>query len=266
MKRFGLLLVAVALFAAAAPQAVQAQGPSIDITAYGTIDTAKQAEYRAALERALGYFRQEFGELDTPVIRLLLFENDDYAAAGMMKIFNMSEATARTAAQTFSAFTAGKINGILVNVSKPRDIPFQMAHELMHLYQYQWTGGARYHNWIGEGMADFYGAASLGAVDRLRQARIPYVRNKWGELSAMSLFGLDWTAFNQRVGGVTAYSFTFLAYEFLEQRTSRPAVLAYFRLLRTGYTPDNAFHAAFEMEPAAFEAMLKAYLRTLIAM
>lgn len=272
MKRFGWLIVAVALLAAIAPQTTQGQAIiSIEIATYGNVDAAKQAEYQNALEKAALYYRQEFGELPLSTVKLVIFENSDYAAKGLVTILNYPEDRARAYAESFSAFAIGRTSpmSIFVNAEKKRNIPFQMAHEFMHLLQYRWSGGAidsasaaRFQAWIIEGMADFYGGKTINAIENMRRNRIKRVRDKWEELSTLSLFDLDWLAVNQRVGA-TIYSYTFLSYEFLEQKTSRQAVLAYFRELQLGYPPHIAFRKAFNMEPAAFEAELKTYIPTL---
>jgi hypothetical protein len=111
----------------------------------------------------------------------------------------------------------------------------------------------RFFRWIGdEVMYNHVRRGTLGAL-RARVADLlfivlPYTVEDW--IGAHDAHG-------RAEGFPVIYAFVRVAYEYLESRTSKEAMLAFFVARRDGASTHEAFNRAFGMTPEDFEAALR---------
>lgn len=273
MKRFGWLLVLIAL---AVPQTAGAQtsgSPVIEVSTYGDVGNETVTRYRELLEKVIVFYIQEFGTVPVPVVKFRLYENTALFEQGLLE-FGRTPERAKAQAQIFSGVAVSR-DTIIIDISKKRVIENLVAHEFMHLMQYAWLDKARWPpTWMTEGQADIYAArfrewlGKTGIFAAWRRAAIVAVQARWAALQAIpSMSHLDWTTatatFGRVNGMAVTYSYAFLAYEYLEAKASRQAVTAFYRLLATDVPATEAFQRAFGMTLEAFETEVKSYLPTL---
>jgi hypothetical protein len=145
-----------------------------------------------------------------------------------------------------------------------------LAHELVHVLQYELGGGHRgtSEQWLREGFAEWVsgrvleGLRMAGAEREIRRARRVVALAGPTRLPPLS----DMVTFDQWVDLRTArpmlptYEYAFVAADFLVDRHGVDAVLDYFRRFATSSDTDGNFAAAFGESRRQFEQALVASL------
>jgi hypothetical protein len=281
-RRFGLMFPAVALLAAlASPVPARAQatpGPTSEIIARGDVDATTVAGYRAVFEQVASFYAREFGPIPIPMVRIRLYETTEIFAQGLIDLAHSPESATRLAG-LFSGFAVGR-DTIIINLArKPgQDRPrarlrwaqYVVAHETLHLIQRAWMGDAAWEpTWLINGMAETYTLRFFRWIgdeamyNHIRRGTLGALRARLADLLfiVLSYTVEDWirahAAHGRAEGFPVIYAFMRVAYEYLESRTSKEAMLAFFAARRDGASTREAFSRAFGMTPEEFEAALR---------
>jgi len=256
-------------------------GPAVKMYAYGAVDAMTEKTYRDAVLSALDFYRGEFGAPPVNIVKIRLYANRNDFAVGLMEFRHVAASTALEEADLGGGFVAAADGTMLINTSRKDVMPeFIVAHELIHLFQFNWAGGETKNisGWIYEGMADYYAAKF---IDRLRPGHfqslpvkknraLAAVREKPDILNEGFLeTDLDWIDAIKKYGLSTssqytmAYAISLIAYDFLETQMSKQAILRYFKTLKNEPDRSAAFKDAFGVKLPDFEADLREYVNGL---
>lgn len=145
-----------------------------------------------------------------------------------------------------------------------------LAHELVHVLQYELGGGHRgtSEQWLREGFAEWVTERVLehlrmaGARTELRRAKRVVALagpTRFPPLSAMVTFD-QWVELRTTRPTLPTYEYAFVAADFLVDRHGMDAVLDYFRRFATSGDTDGNFAAAFGEPRRQFEQALVAQL------
>lgn len=184
-------------------------------------------------------------------------------------------------APEFARRTAGALDGIgghrlvLLNehaiaaASWPDRVAF-MAHELVHVLQYELGGGRRgtSEQWLRDGFAEWVAGevmaalhlAEPGLASRRARAVVTLAgAPRFPALSQMATFE-QWVNLRTTQPALPTYEFALVASAFLVERHGMPAVLDYFARFAVSDDADGHFTAAFGESRSAFESALRAHL------
>lgn len=256
-------------------------GDPIQVFTYGNVSEADRTKNVHALEGAISFASQEFGQMPLTTVRLRLYENEEWFARGLVLLAGYSEEEAARFARLFAGTVIERDNTIMVRVNAVRDplaSAFVVINELVHLLQNSWAGSVHWIDvWLAQGQSTFYSArhveliAGPHAHGFYRRTAIAAVRERWADLSAFSITQVDphnWMDTVERLGWAQSwsiiYAYTFLAYDYLVTRTSLQAVFDYFARLKRGTPQEEAFLAAFKMTESDFDVQLREHVRTLV--
>jgi len=174
------------------------------------------------------------------------------------------------------AWGVGSYYGIFLREDKLATAPLLtrvglIAHELMHVSQYELAGGRRgtSDQWLREGMAEWarfrvlehFGLRSYAESKRrlLQEVRRAGSIDKFPSLGSLG-GNREWTTTQNQSGRTATYVQAFLAFDLLLERRGSDAVLDYFR--RFGRLNDRAenFQAAFGLPVGQFADEFRAWL------
>lgn len=150
-----------------------------------------------------------------------------------------------------------------------------LAHELAHTMQYDFSKGRRgtSDQWLREGFAEWVQAHVLDALgvmrrDDIRSRSVRWVRDRHARRSLPPIADLaafpDWVSFHNGRARDSLYPYALVATDFLIQRHSLDAVIAYFKLFAGSDDRFANFAEAFGEEWKAFDAALRDYFNRLI--
>lgn len=147
-----------------------------------------------------------------------------------------------------------------------------IAHEVVHVVQYEWAGGRRgaSHQWLREGFAEWLTSRvllrlQLASESQIRQsldrARRDVARNGPPRLPALRTFP-DWLRWvGSRADGVP-YQFAVLAADYLVARHGLSTLVQYFRAFATRRDGDAVFRELFHQSVEEFDAELRGWIRS----
>ena len=219
-------------------------------------------------------------ELNLPIhaTYLLLHQNRQAFESSLVNGRRFDAAYARETASWAVALSTADL--ILANEAALRLLPWAervrvLAHELVHTVQYDLAQGRRSSSdqWLREGLAEWVAyrvvnSLQLGnfsqriplASSRVRKA---YVHGPLPLLSQMVTFR-EFAELRSSPGAPPVYDQTFLATNFLIQRSGLEAVLQYFRLFAQSDDRLGNFRTAFGRDLSTFEEEFGLYLRELL--
>jgi hypothetical protein len=265
----GALLVAALLAgpAFAAPQEIPlpSQPPETPVVASGIVD------YLTAAHAIIGVLTQK---LQLPMPAYIMEVHGDVASfeAGLVRHLQLKPETAKSAAGFAKAAVGGRrivVNEALLAKSAWPERIVTLSHEMVHATQLELAGHrsvVRYQ-WLVEGFAEWaafqvaheLGVRALPAERADMVTRVRTVREKLAPLAQMDTLS-QWIETRRERGFDAMYPYAFLAAEFLIERHSYDAVLAYFRRHRV--SPDAAAHfeAVFGETLPQFQQALDAHM------
>jgi hypothetical protein len=263
-------LLAAALLAGpafAAPQEIRlpSQAPETPVVASGIVD------YLTASHAIIGILTQK---LQLPMPAYIMEVHGDAASfeAGLVRHLQLKPETAKSAAGFAKAAVGGRrivVNEALLAKSAWPERIVTLSHEMVHATQLELAGHrsvVRYQ-WLVEGFAEWaafqvaqeLGVRALPAERADMVTRVRTVREKLAPLAQMDTLS-QWIETRRERGFDAMYPYAFLAAEFLIERHSYDAVLAYFRRHRV--SPDAAAHfeAVFGETLPQFQQALDAHM------
>jgi hypothetical protein len=149
-----------------------------------------------------------------------------------------------------------------------------LAHELVHIIQYRFTGGRRSTSdqWLREGVAEWIASTvvqslKLGSFSQRKALAVARVKKSVLQGSLPGLYRMvsfqDFAALRSSLGTPATYDQAFLAADLLTQRHGHQAVLHYFRLFRQSDDRLQNFRTAFGKDLSTFEDEHSAHLQLL---
>lgn len=217
-----------------------------------------------ALEGPLGLPRVEF--------RVLFYQGRAAFERGLVEEGYPADVARRAAAALDGAGIPGRV---LLNERAVARVPWSkrvamLAHELVHVLQYELAGGRRSSSeqWLREGFAEW---VSGKALESLYPVAAGTARSRAGravERAGPSLFPAlsematwdQWVDLRTRRPGLPTYPYAFLAADLLVERHGVAAVLDYFRRFAASNDAASNFEAAFGETRGEFEAAFRARL------
>lgn len=279
---FVLVLTAIAL-AVSTPSALAqtTASPTIEVFTYGTISDADRMKYLRALEGAILFTSREFGQMPLTIVRLRLYENEEWFARGLMEFAGLREDQAATFARLFSGTAIEGDSAIMIKINPARPLAssqYLVTNELVHLLQSSWARSVnQIAVWLAQGQSVLYSARHAEhivgphAAGHYRRGALAAVRERWTDLTAFSITQtnpFNWMNVVERFGRTRGwhviYAYSFLAYEYLVEKTSVQAVLNYFARLKDGMPEEEAFLAAFGFSASDFDTKVRAHIGTLV--
>jgi hypothetical protein len=208
-------------------------------------------------------------ELDIPPVDASLrFYHSRDALANALVAGGYDEAAARRVTTSVGALAAdGKIiiNDSVLQRRRWTQRIAVLAHELMHVVQYQLADKRRgtSDQWLREGFSEWAAVRVLERLDVTTLTRARYVRMRHireaGRLPPLNKLanGDEWLRLNGRVDEVMVYPYAFLAVDLLVQQHGAPKVIDYFRLFASTDDREWAFRETFGQDLVTFERTLR---------
>jgi hypothetical protein len=238
-------------------------------------------KYVQALEGAIAFTSREFGQMPLTIVRLRLYENEEWFARGLVEFAGLREDQAATFARLFSGTAIERDSAVMVEINTarhPASSQYLVTNELVHLLQSSWAGSVnRIAAWLAQGQSVLYSARHAElvvgphAVGHYRRGAIAAIRERWADLAVFSITQtnpFNWMNVVERFGRARGwhviYAYSLLAYEHLVEKTSVQAVLNYFARLKDGIPEEEAFLAAFGFSASDFDAKVRAHIGTLV--
>jgi hypothetical protein len=224
-------------------------------------------DHGTAAATVAAIFERDLGFVGFPVVFHFQPNREMFEKALLASGYD--ESLARSTARTMTA--VGGYRAVLLNGAAFGALPVtgqvaMLAHELGHSLQYELGGGRRgaSDQWLREGFADWLAvrvlerldAAPMADVRRERQSQLRSTgRSKTPRLAELVTFR-QWVDAGERFGPA-AYTWSFLAVDFLLERHGMAAVVTYFRLFATSQNRLGNFRKAFDEDLETFEAELE---------
>ena len=234
--------------------------PLLSIESGPDITPEETADFQQAARATTAYYQEQGLQLKKPVT-LVLTRNRQAFLTESINRFKVSELEVHKAAKAVDALAGDHL--IVFNVDgtpTTRQRVFILAHELTHQYQRELAGvNAGGVKWMLEGMAEAVGAQ---LVARAGFFSVPQYKNNWQTGITMSpqkpflselRTSTGWSNSLSTYGGPLTYKTAGLANLILLERYGTPKVIAYFRELGRGATPEAAFRQAFDLDMGQFE-------------
>ena len=232
----------------------------VSIESGASITPEETADFQQAALATTAYYQEQGLQLKKPVT-LVLTRNRQAFLTESVSRFKVSELEVHKAAKAVDALAGDHL--IVFNVNgtpTTRQRVFILAHELTHQYQRELAGAnAGGVKWMLEGMAEAVGAQ---LVARAGFFSVPQYKANWQtgitlapQKPALSELrnSSGWSNSLSTYGGPLTYKTAGLANLVLLERHGTPKILAYFRELSRGATPESAFRQAFGQEMDQFE-------------
>lgn len=225
-----------------------------------TYETAL-ASIRAAIDLELG--------VSVPAFDLVICPDREALAVALTGTSPPTRFARRTAETMDAVGQPGRIlvNGAVIDAMEWRSRIVLLAHEIVHVLQYDWAGGRRGESdqWLREGfaewvtwrVADRLGLQASGPSASRRTAEVGRLPpERWPRLTELRTFPawLRWVA--SRDDGF-AYAHAAVAAGRLVQRHGPAAVVDYFRRFTRPADGEAAFEAAFGQSVDAFDRELR---------
>ena len=232
----------------------------ISIESGDGITLEETADFQQAARATTAYYQEQGLQLKKPVTLVLTRNRQAFIAESITR-FKVSELELHKAAKAVDALAGDHL--IVFNVDgtpTTRQRLYLTAHELTHKYQRELAGAnAGGVKWMLEGMAEAIGAQLVAKAGYISVAQ--YKAN-WQTLATLApqkphlselRTSSGWSSSLSTYGGPLTYKTAGLANLILLERYGTPKILAYFRELSRGATPESAFRQAFGQEMDQFE-------------
>lgn len=225
-----------------------------DERAYGRV----LADVRSAMEEELG--------VQVPPFKLVLHPGRDSFARGLQSV-GLDPALARASSQTMDGIGGPgwvQVNERALAVLDWRTRTAMLAHEIVHVLQYEWAGGQRgaSEQWLREGFAEWVTErvlVRLGLSDpRGLERRWASVRRRAASRDRPQLVHLrtfpEWLRWVSATQDGAAYDFAAVAVDALVRRHGVDAVVDYFTRFESRQDGDRVFREVFGQSVEEFDA------------
>lgn len=229
---------------------------SIAIMTEGDVPTGAERDAQTAAVRLQQFFTRHLGmSLDRDVRIIIVADREAYVEANIRE-YKVSEEEAERRARTTRAWSQGRViiqnAGDATLVRNQRERIFNIAHELVHQYQSQVSGGRHTRiEWLSEGTADAIAAKVLAeeglqTMAEFRAQRIMVIEeaDAYPSLTELDL-SRRWYDALKKYGSKVTYRVADIAVLELLKQFGYGDLFAYFSLVRT-QEPADAFAAVFK--------------------
>ncbi|HWQ62223.1 MAG TPA: hypothetical protein VN521_07920 [Negativicutes bacterium] len=229
----------------------------------GTIPDAAKNDAYAAADKVEKFFAANLGMSLDRDVRILIVPNRDAYIQANIRENKVTLQEAERRAKTTRAWSQGSL--IIQNVgdatlNSSSERVFNIAHELVHQYQSQVSGGRHTRmEWLAEGAADAI-AAKILEIEKLqtlaeyRAKRISVIKKakKYPSVAELEL-AKNWYAALDKYGSRVTYRVADIAVLELLNNFDHKDLFAYFAAVKTT-DPKEAFEAVFKKPIAGFFA------------
>ena len=245
---------------------------SITIMTEGDIPGSAEGDAHLAAARLQQFFTRNLGmSLDRDVRIIIVADRESYVEANIRE-YKVSEEEAERRARTTRAWSQGRViiqnAGDATLVKNRRERIFNIAHELVHQYQSQVSGGRHTRlEWLSEGAADAIAAKvleeeGLQTLAEYRAQRIMVIEEADAYPSLLELdLSKNWYDALRRYGSKVTYRVADIAVLELLKQSGYKDLFRYFSLVRTE-EPAAAFASVFKRTVADFARHMELILQT----
>ena len=157
---------------------VFAQDDKIEISTEGNISSEVISLTKKTFEYTTAFIKEECGIEFDGYVKIILVENNELYKEAQMRENGVDEEEAERRVRTTSGWSNGtQIIQNIAGLAKNRNKIYNLAHELVHQYQFQICGNeANSIMWIFEGLAD---AIAIQVVEKSGESTVENYKKDW---------------------------------------------------------------------------------------